>query len=257
LGSIEPKLARVQLSMFGFPENQDRMSEMRRFTSYGICALCGKRTTKAAMTRHLGSCLAEHEPSRGKAARLFRLRIEDAFSPIFWMDVEIKANATLEELDDFLRHRWLECCSHLSAFYIEGDTYMIPSYGTGPVRPFGDPDGRSMKVKLGEVLSKGSTFQHVYDFGTSTELKLRVADEREGRIGSEPLRLLSLNEAPVWECEVCGEDAEWICTFCVYERENPFYCELHAEDHGCEEPEMLLPVVNSPRMGMCGYEGPE
>jgi hypothetical protein len=87
--------------------------------------------------------------------------------------------------------------------------------------------------------------------------KLRVADERQGRIGSEPLRLLSLNEAPVWECEVCGEDADWICTFCMYERENPFNCKLHAEDHDCEEPEMLLPVVNSPRMGMCGYEGPE
>jgi len=209
------------------------------------------------MTRHLGNCLAEHEPRRGKAQRLFRLRIEDAFSPIFWMEVEIKANATLEELDDFLRHRWLECCGHLSAFYIEGDTYMVSSYRVGPVGPLAAPNERTMKVKLGEVLSKSSTFQHVYDFGTSTELKLRVADERQGRIGSEPLRLLSLNEAPVWECEVCGEDAEWLCTFCMYERENPFYCELHAEEHDCEEPEMLLPVVNSPRMGMCGYEGPE
>jgi hypothetical protein len=28
------------------------------------------------------------------------MRIEDAYSPIFWMDVEIKANATLEELDE-------------------------------------------------------------------------------------------------------------------------------------------------------------
>ena len=73
------------------------MTCMSRFTSYGSCTLCGKRTTKAAMTRHLGSCLAEHEPSRGKSVRLFDLRIEDAFSPIFWMDVEIKANATLEE----------------------------------------------------------------------------------------------------------------------------------------------------------------
>ena len=106
-------------------------------------------------------------------------------------------------------------------------------------------------------MSKGSRFQHVYDFGTSTELKLRLADERQGRIGGEPLRLLSHNEAPVWECEVCGEDADWVCTFCMSERENPFYCEAHAEDHDCEEPEMLLPVVNSPRMGMCGYEGPE
>jgi hypothetical protein len=241
---------------FHLPENEDRMTGMSRFTSYGICVLCGKRTTKAAMTRHLGQCLAEHETSQGKAARLFRLRIEDAFSPIFWMDVEIKADATLEELDDFLRQRWLECCDHLSAFYIEGDTYMV-SRGMAPGGPFGDPDEYSMKAKLGEVLSKGSRFQHVYDFGTSTELKLRVVDEREGRLGREPLRLLSLNEAPVWECEVCGEDADWVCTFCMYERENPFYCEAHAADHDCEEPEMLLPVVNSPRMGMCGYEGPE
>jgi len=233
------------------------MSAMSRFTSYGTCALCGKRTTKAAMTRHPGECPAEHEASRGKAQRLFRVRIEDAYSPIFWMDVEIKANAALEELDDFLRQRWLECCGHLSAFYIEGDTYMVPSYGMGSVGSFGDTNERSMKVKLDEVLSKGSTLQHVYDFGTSTELKLRVVEERQGRIGSEPLRLLSLNEAPVWECEVCDEDADWICTSCMYERENPFYCELHAEDHDCEEQEMLLPVVNSPRMGMCGYEGPE
>ena len=116
-------------------ENEDRMTGMSQFTSYGICALCGKRTTKAAMTRHLGQCLAEHETSQGKSARLFRLRIEDAFSPIFWIDVEIKANATLEELDDFLRQRWLECCAHLSAFYIEGDTYMV-SRGMEPGGPF-------------------------------------------------------------------------------------------------------------------------
>jgi hypothetical protein len=122
---------------------------------------------------------------------------------------------------------------------------------------FAGPYERTMKVKVGGILSKGTRFGHTYDFGTSTELKLRVVDEREGRIGSESVRLLSQNEAPVWECEVCHEDASWICTFCMYERQNPFYCELHAEDHECDEPEMLLPVVNSPRMGMCGYTGPD
>src|SRR5215213_9476025 len=82
----------------------DGISGMSRFTSsYGICDLCGKRTTKAGMSRHLQSCLAEHEPSRGEAARIFRLRIEDAYSPVYWMDVEMKARSTLEELDDFLR----------------------------------------------------------------------------------------------------------------------------------------------------------
>ena len=228
---------------------------MSRFISYGSCFLCDKRTTKAAMTRHLGRCAAEHEPSSGgKPARLFRLRIEDAYSPIFWMDVEIKADATLKELDDFLRQAWLECCGHLSAFEIEGTTYNVLPYDGAP--PLGGPNERSMEAKLADVLDAGTRFEHIYDFGTSTELKLRVANEREGRIGSEPLRLLSLNEAPVWQCEVCGEEAVWICTFCMYERENPFYCEAHAENHECEEPEMLLPVVNSPRMGMCGYEGP-
>jgi hypothetical protein len=231
------------------------MTGMSGYTSYGTCDLCGKRTTKAGMSRHLGSCLAEHEPSRGKAARLFRLRIEAAYTPIYWMDVEMKAGATLEELDDFLRHEWLECCGHLSAFYVDGDTYMVPSYGI--FGSLGDPDEHTMQVELGEILSKGSRLQYIYDFGTSTDLKLRVADERQGRAGSEPVRLLSLNEAPLWECEVCGQEASWICTYCMYERENPFYCELHAEDHECDEPEMLLPVVNSPRMGMCGYTGPD
>ena len=182
------------------------------------------------------------------------MRIEDAYSPIFWMDVEMEADSTLEELDGFLRGEWLECCGHLSDFDIDGITYTVTSsYGMGL---FIDPNERTMDVELGEILGKGSRFQHTYDFGTSTELKLRVVDERQGRIGGESVRLLSQNEAPVWECEVCGEDASWICTFCMYERGNPFYCELHAEDHDCDEPEMILPVVNSPRMGMCGYTGP-
>ncbi|MBA2377335.1 MAG: hypothetical protein M3494_10270 [Actinomycetota bacterium] len=232
-----------------------KISVMARFTSYGVCELCGKRTTKAAMTRHLKSCPEKHDSSRGKPVRMLRLRIEDAYSPLFWMDVEMKANSKLEDLDDFLRGMWLECCGHLSAFYIEDITYML-TQAAGMGGPFADPDERDMRAKLEDVLSEGTRFHHVYDFGTSTELKLRVVGEREGRIGGGLLlRPLSQNEAPVWECDVCGGEATEICTMCIYEKENPFYCEEHAGDHGCEDAEMLLPVVNSPRMGMCGYEG--
>lgn len=226
---------------------------MARFTSYGTCALCGKNTSKAAMTRHLASCPAEHEAApRGKPSRLFRLRVEDAYSPFFWLDLEMKAAAKLEVLDGFLRRIWLECCGHLSDFDIEGVSYKI-SYGGEFFGAF--DDDRGMDVKLGDVLTPGTSFYHTYDFGTSTQLKLRVVDERDGRIGREPLRVLSRNDAPVWACEICGEDATQVCTFCIYETDNPFYCEDHAENHGCEEEEMLLPVVNSPRMGMCGYTG--
>ena len=225
---------------------------MTRNTSYGTCALCGKRTSKAAMTRHLTRCSVEHEPSRGKPARLFHLRAEDAYSPIFWLDLEMRTSSTLADLDAFLREIWLECCGHLSAFDIEGTTYTV-RYG-GPSL-MGDSSDRSMNVRLEEVLDVGTRFYHTYDFGTSTELKLRVVGEREGRIGGrEPLRILSRNEDPVWTCALCEQSATQICTYCMYEQENPFYCEAHAEDHDCDE-EMLLPVVNSPRMGMCGYTG--
>lgn len=227
---------------------------MARFTSYETCTLCGKHTSKGAMTRHLASCPADHEAaSGGKPSRLFRLRVEDAYSPFFWLDLEVKAGAKLYDLDGFLRGIWLECCGHLSALDIDGVNYSVSPSGA----MFGGlPEERSMNVKLGDVLSAGMVCHHTYDFGTSTELKLRVVDEREGRIGKEPLRILSRNDPPVWGCEICGEPATQICGMCMYESDNPFYCEDHAEDHDCEEEEMLLSVVNSPRMGMCGYTEP-
>jgi hypothetical protein len=228
---------------------------MTRFTSYGTCQLCGKRTSKAGMTRHLKSCPAAHDLPRGRAARLFHLRVEDAYSPIFWLDLEIKAGATLEDLDSFLRGIWLECCDHLSSFEIEGVTYTLLPYGEplygGSLFDF---DDRSMDAKLWRVLSPGTRFEHTYDFGTSTDLKLRVVGDREGRIGDEPLRVLSRNEVPEWTCMVCEGPATEICTSCMYGRENPCLCDAHAEEHDCGE-DALLPLVNSPRVGMCGYTG--
>lgn len=61
-------------------------------------------------------------------------------------------------------------------------------------------------------------------------------------------------------CSNCGEnEAEWMNPDSCYEDEGkPFWCEKclqEAEKSGCGEPECLLPVYNSPRMGVCGYEG--
>ncbi|MDO5392821.1 MAG: hypothetical protein Q4F24_17265 [Eubacteriales bacterium] len=61
----------------------------------------------------------------------------------------------------------------------------------------------------------------------------------------------------------CGKNrARWVDSEGYYEG-NPFWCEECLEKMESDEeesgeydiPEFLLPVCNSPRMGVCGYEG--
>lgn len=108
-----------------------------------------------------------------------------------------------------------------------------------------------MAIKLSDALSPRATFMHEYDFGSTTYLRGKVVGERAGRIGREPLRLLARNDPPAWACRVCSEAATRIHTEAMWEGDNPFCCAAQArgEDH------LFLPVVNSPRMGVCGYEG--
>ena len=49
---------------------------------------------------------------------LVQLRVTAAMSPAHWLDLEIRDDAKLESLDQFLRHIWLECRGHRSQFSI-------------------------------------------------------------------------------------------------------------------------------------------
>ncbi len=201
-------------------------------------------------------CIASHEvKAKGKPTKLFHIRVEDRYKPSpFWLDVEVNANASLRVLDQFLRDIWLECCGHLSQFEIDRTRYEAIID-----RSWGNPDSKSMDAKIGKVLQVGSHFTYEYDYGSTTELELRVLGEHEGTIAKD-LRLLARNESPQWECNVCGQPATKIDTECAYEMENPFFCTKHAKEHAKKqhgsEDYMLMAVVNSPRMGVCAYEGP-
>ncbi|HID43012.1 MAG TPA: hypothetical protein EYP30_04425 [Archaeoglobaceae archaeon] len=202
----------------------------------GKCFLCNKTFSKSGMTKHL----KKHLKNDGDA-RLYHLMVDGLYRPEYWLHIEIKADAKLKDLDKFLRNVWLECCGHLSAFEIDGVEYHSMPEGE-----------KGMNYRLGRVLSVGMEFYHIYDFGTSTELRLKVAGERMGRT-EKKVRILARNNPPDIRCE-CGEKAKWICTECFVEMENCYFCEECAKEHECGE-EMLLPVVNSPRCGVCGYEG--
>ena len=175
---------------------------------------------------------------------VFHLLIEGRGQPQYWLHVEAAATATLLDLDRFLRDIWVECCGHLSAFTI-GQT----SFSVSPDEEF---DDESMDVALGQVLGPGLKFRYEYDFGSTTELILNVLSVREGVVGDEAVQLLAENDPPLITCQ-CGKPAVRVCAQCMWEGAG-WLCRDCADKHACGE-EMLLPVVNSPRVGMCAYTG--
>ncbi|MCI0477314.1 MAG: plasmid pRiA4b ORF-3 family protein, partial [Anaerolineales bacterium] len=214
----------------------------------GKCNLCGKSFSKQAMTRHLDKCRQEH-PQRGDGKqRVIHLQIQGADAPEYWLHVEAPANASLQTLDRFLRDIWLECCGHLSMFTIAGQVYDVAPEPD----PFSGRKPKGMSAKLGDVLAPGLKFTHEYDFGTTTELALQVVGERPGVLKS--IAILARNDPPAIPCAQCGKPATQVCSMCVYQGPQAWLCEEHAAEHECGE-DYFLPVVNSPRVGMCGYTG--
>lgn len=217
----------------------------------GICELCTKRTSKAAMVRHLALCAPKHDRASVRPSELYQLRVEGKGAPMFWLDVEVKGESPIRRLDDLLRRVWLECCGHLSAFEAGGLRYSV--LVDNEFAP--DPNERSMSAKVSQVLtSPGQRLSYEYDFGSTTDLTLRFIRVRTGMIGRSAARLLARNEPPVWKCTACDAPATLVCPFCMGE-DNPFVCARHAPEHACAEDESFLPVINSPRMGVCGYTG--
>jgi len=222
----------------------------RRKQSRGECVFCGREMTKGGLSRHLKTCkqrqeaikAAEKEKKTGKKQRLYHLQIQDAWSSDFWLHLEVNGKATLNDLDYYLREIWLECCSHLSQFSVGG---------------WGGPE-ISMDRKIEQVLQPGVELTHIYDFGTSSETLVKSVAVREGwPLSEHPIYLMARNKMPEATCVECGEPAKWWCMECLAERDEwTTLCDKHAEEHPHQDYEDPLPLLNSPRVGMCGYDGP-
>ena len=228
------------------------------FKSEGKCLYCGKTFAKAGISRHLASHLAD-KTQTGKSGKSFFIKVETTNrrgnSPYFlrlWIDGEAK----LQELDTFLRDIWLECCGHMSAF-------IDPNYKRGGWDIFDEPEDSeegdiSMKRKTKSLFFKGLRIDYEYDFGSTTGLTITVIDEYPVK-ADKKIVLLSRNEPLEIMCCKCKKaPATQICTECLFEEDAEF-CDKCAKKHAkkCEafEDYAALPVVNSPRMGECGYTG--
>jgi Plasmid pRiA4b ORF-3-like protein len=230
---------------------------MTRQISKGRCTFCHRELSKASMTRHLASCeqrvaLQAEAGSHQKAqkTKAFHLVVEGYRLPMYWMHLQVAAGITLATVDRFLRGTWLECCGHLSVFRIGGLNYYVD----------GDQDAywwdmrrKNMQVKLEEVLSPGQTCSYEYDFGSTTELLVKVLSEYEVDMKGKVIQILARNSLSIIPCDGCGELATSFCTHCIDE-DKGYLCDACAKQHVCSE-KMILPRVNSPRAGVCGYTG--
>ncbi len=117
-----------------------------------------------------------------------------------------------------------------------------------------------MDVPLEKGLKVGQKFTHEYDFGSTTYLALRVVSEREGFIEDEEsdnIEILASNNAPEMPCVVCGKPAKKVAPGYYFGIEEHAYCSAKCAKKNKEEfyYEEMLPVVNSPRVGVCAYTG--
>lgn len=222
---------------------------MDHSSSQGTCQRCGMSTSKNEMLDHLTECTARSGGQNGQQESLYRLRIENRYGGSYWLDLELSAEAPLAQLDQFLRRIWLECCTgHTSAFEIDDTHYVAPFNERLAILP----SERSMEVPLRDALiSTNGTFIYDYDFDSPTHLMGQVTATRTGALGEKPVELLARNNPVERYCAECGNFATHVCS---YYHENPFLCDVHASTHACSR-YALLPVVNSPRMGVCSYQG--
>lgn len=215
----------------------------------GKCYFCGEIMTRRKLFNHLEKCaerrsaIEKAEKSRRDTEKLFHLRAKFPYGTEFWLDLEMVGSATLKDLDYYLREIWLECCGHLSEFSAR-------DFFTGEI---------SMKKKIADVFGKEPALFHSYDFGSTTETIIEKIAVREGKpLTKNPVFLMSRNILGEEKCIECDRPAGYLCAGCLYEDQIfGTLCEEHADDHphsdNWGEP---LPLVNSPRVGVCGYEGP-
>jgi len=242
--------------------------------SEGVCHFCKKIYTKSGMNRHLQKHL-ESEMIHGQSGISYLLKIEPDTSwgrTPYFLSIWIDGETLLEDLDIFLRNIWLECCGHMSSFKDPKKKRMGMGFSffdaedlldQGKIKEYEElmeerngelPKSRKAK----KVFKKGLKLIYDYDFGSTTSLEIVTVSEYRVK-ASDTVVLLSRNEPFKILCSSCGKNnAVEICTRCDYEEEAIFCLKCskaHAKACSDFEDYASMKIVNSPRTGVCAYQG--
>ena len=225
---------------------------MEQLQSTGKCLFCNDLFSNAGITRHLATHLSQKN-KEGTTGISFHVKIESDFngSPYF-LNLWVDGDALMEDIDSFLRAIWLECCGHMSSF----SNPKVKRLWSMDFENDENDEDEFMEQSAKEALSKGLKLKYDYDFGSTTQLRLTVQEQYNIK-APEPIVLLSRNEPLAIMCDICHtEPATTICTACW---EDNTFCKKCAKKHAktCEDyaDYAAIPLVNSPRTGVCAYDG--
>ncbi len=208
----------------------------------GGCLLCDFTGSCEEMGTYLKEAF-DKAPAGEEYQEDYLLRLTCPGEPDFWIYAAVKKDASLRHLDQFIRDVWVECCGHLSLFKADGDIY------SSNCRQM---SGRSMNAKIRDVLEKTDRIEYVYDMGTPTELLAEVVGEIELPPRRTKMALLAENFMPKYKCIRCGRRADFVFRPGMEPVAKAVYCEKCVmEDE--ELADCMLPLINSPRTGVCGY----
>jgi len=177
----------------------------------------------------------------------FILGVFSKYDKDYWLYITIDINCTLQDLDQFLRDIWVECCGHLSAFEIHGESYESQAdeeWGFGE-------SSNDMNVKLKNVTGVNDKIQYEYDFGSTTYLEIKVVSEITCSRKGKNIEIIARNNEPELKCSNCGNKAEYY----DYENEEYLCADCFENYTGDEDMVEEVDYVNSPRAGVCGYHG--
>ena len=193
----------------------------------GMCNICRTTLFGNEARGHIARCVEIRHGIRGTRAalkgrgRTVHISVGSPERP-HWIELGVRADTTLHELDRFLRSVWLACCGHLSHFDVGGVVYsmMVP-------RPQDDfeflpmdereEQWRHMGRTVGTAIPPATWFEHVFDYGTTTELELRHVGEFEGLVQAlSPMQpwhgrkiIVLARNHPLQSCRLCGRTAKW------------------------------------------------
>ena len=195
----------------------------------GICNLCQEMVNDLSASGHLIECIAGQDLPKAPGSeptehqQSLHLSVHDG-SGLYWMELAVRADTTLRQLDDFLRGMWLECCGHLSEFTILGVRYSNlarrpddPNAAAIRAGHWMEDDEEHMDVAVADVMPMDALVSYEYDHGSTSELFLENLGRHGDLVGllrprqpwhGDRIAVLARNE-PDEECVACQEPARW------------------------------------------------